>query len=141
VDPLFGVKSLLVRTMSGLEVVAIVAAIVSAFHASVEILSKIKQRQASQRDKLAHDSAGLELSLSRGGSDVQQEYNLDFARIGPSFAKGDGIVIHVYLFVSTLIPAARHRKSHSKCCRHSIAGVNHIYNAISAYQHYSSLSV
>jgi hypothetical protein len=71
--------------MSGLEVVGIVCAIISAFTGAAAL---VKKRKAKKEKKAAQEA--LEKSLELGPFSVQGEYDHGFARLGQRFAKGDG---------------------------------------------------
>ena len=71
--------------MSGIEVVAVVAGIVSGFGASVTMFQQWKARNAKKKE--AQES---ETALSESGPLVQKEYNHDVKRLGKKFAVGDG---------------------------------------------------
>ena len=69
--------------MSGIEVVGLVCAIVSAFTGAAALLKKRKAKKEAKR-------LAVEQSLAIGPPTVQGEYDRDFARLGQKFAKGDG---------------------------------------------------
>jgi hypothetical protein len=76
--------------MSGLEVVALVVGIVSAFSGTASFLRELKKKR---KDKSAHKSERiqrLQKALCLAPPEIQQEYDQDFARIGRRFAVGDG---------------------------------------------------
>ena len=70
--------------MSGLEVVGLVCAIVSAFTGAAELI----RRRKAKKTKNAKEA--VEKSLALGPPTVRGEYDHGFARLGPRFAKGDG---------------------------------------------------
>jgi hypothetical protein len=74
--------------MSGLEVVALVAAIVSAFASAEGLVAKFRKKRLLRR--MNKDNEDTQLVLSSAGSRVQREYDTDFRRLGSQFAKGDG---------------------------------------------------
>ena len=78
--------------MSGLEVVAVVAAIVSAFGSAGKLLIEWKNKRNKKKllKKKEAEAAILEQSLSIGGSKVQSQYDASFAVLGAIFARGDG---------------------------------------------------
>jgi hypothetical protein len=77
--------------MSGVEIVAGVAAIVSAFNGSVTLYRSWRGRR---RERLENEqNKNLERSLTIGGTTVQREYDGHFARLGQQFAVGDGKTI------------------------------------------------
>jgi hypothetical protein len=71
--------------MSGIEVVGLVCAIVSAFTAAVDLIRKRKAKKETKQ-------VALEESLAIGPSRVQEKYDGGFARLGTRFAQGDGKV-------------------------------------------------
>ena len=75
--------------MSGLEVIAAVTGIISAFTASVKMFQDWREKKKQR--KRDSQNAELALSLASGGRAVQQEYDQHFARLGRRFAMGDGI--------------------------------------------------
>ena len=80
--------------MSGVEVVAAVAGIVSAFQASVTLYPLWRDRRMGRRRLLENQI--LENSLSQGAFAVQTEYDRGFARLGERFAVGDGMYIFLF---------------------------------------------
>ena len=74
--------------MSGLEVVGLVAGIVSAFAGAGSLFRNWRRDRKERRrqEKNRH----LEQALIKGSSDVQKTYDDDFRRLGPVFARGDG---------------------------------------------------
>ena len=74
--------------MSGLEVVALVAGIVSAFAGSASLFREWREKRKERKSQA--QNANLQRSLTSGGSQVQGEYDQDFARLGRRFAVGDG---------------------------------------------------
>ncbi|KAH6708841.1 hypothetical protein BKA61DRAFT_738734 [Leptodontidium sp. MPI-SDFR-AT-0119] len=94
--------------MSGIEVVAVVAAIVSGFGASVTMFQQWKKRNADgggSRSSISttifqpwkakapkeQEARESEIVLSESGPLVQKEYNHDVKRLGDKFAMGDDI--------------------------------------------------
>ena len=77
--------------MSGLEVVALVAAIVSAFTGGSQLFSKWKERRHERRLEAQNEVVGT--SLQRGTREVQTEYDRDFARLGAAFAQGHRVTV------------------------------------------------
>lgn len=76
--------------MSGLEVVAAVAAVVSAFHGGAELLKhiKTKRRQARQaRQEFEEDQ--LQSSLETGEKQITQHYDQDMRQYGDLMRVGD----------------------------------------------------
>jgi preprotein translocase subunit SecA len=74
--------------MSGIEIVAGVAAIVTAFNGSVKLYRSWKEKRKERLE--AKENQNLEQSLTIGGTTVQREYDSHFAKLGPKFAVGDG---------------------------------------------------
>lgn len=74
--------------MSGIEVVAVVAGIVSAFTASVSFYHSWQQKKAERIIQAQNKT--LEVSLTTGGKAVQTQYDVFFGRLGQKFAAGDG---------------------------------------------------
>jgi len=72
--------------MSGLEIVAAVAGIVSASSGSIELYRSWRDKERARRNS---QNQRLERSLERGGTKVQEEYNGHFARLDQAFAIGD----------------------------------------------------
>ncbi|KAH7348860.1 hypothetical protein BKA65DRAFT_477243 [Rhexocercosporidium sp. MPI-PUGE-AT-0058] len=72
--------------MSGLEIVAAIAGIVSAFNGSITLYRSWRDKRRERRNA---QNQNLERSLSLGGTTVQQEYNVYIARLGQRFAIGD----------------------------------------------------
>lgn len=75
--------------MSGIEIVAGVAAIVTAFNGSVKLYKSWKEKKRERLE--AKENQNLEKSLTIGGTTVQREYDGHFAKLGPDFAVGDGM--------------------------------------------------
>ena len=75
--------------MSGLEVVALVAGIVSAFTGAGTLFRNWRRDRKERRKQ--EKNQRLEQTLVKGSSDVQTTYNDDFRRLGPMFARGDGM--------------------------------------------------
>jgi len=77
--------------MSGLEIVATIAGIVSAITA---VGGAIKQARSKRKSALKSATQKLETqlitTLNNGPPRINGEYNSDVARIGPSFSRGDG---------------------------------------------------
>lgn len=74
--------------MSGLEVVALVAGIVSAYSGAASLFRNWRRdrKERQQQKKNQH----LNQALVKGSSDVQKTYDDDFRRLGQLFARGDG---------------------------------------------------
>lgn len=73
--------------MSGLEVVGLVAGIVSAFSGAASLYRDWRKgrREREQRQ----ENENLEAVVRQGGPDIQEEYDRDFRRLGQVFARGD----------------------------------------------------
>ena len=74
--------------MSGIEIVAGVAAVVTAFNGSVKLYQGWKEKRKERLER--KENQNLERSLTIGGATVQKEYDGHFAKLGPEFAVGDG---------------------------------------------------
>jgi len=74
--------------MSGIEVVAAVAGIVSAFAGSKSLYYTWRDRRVER--KASKPNKEMEVSLAKGRSNVQSGYDVGFARIGKPFEVGDG---------------------------------------------------
>jgi hypothetical protein len=74
--------------MSGIEIVAGVAAVVTAFNGSIKLYRGWRDKKRERAEKAQNQN--LELSLTLGAKTVQKEYDGHFARLGPEFAHGDG---------------------------------------------------
>ncbi|MCJ1230610.1 hypothetical protein MMC12_007284 [Toensbergia leucococca] len=75
--------------MSGLEVVGLIAGITSAFVGAKSYLLARKKREEVKAKR--QEAEALRTSLVRGKTEVQEEYDSDFARLGAPFARGDEI--------------------------------------------------
>lgn len=67
--------------MSGIEIVAGVAAIVTAFNGSVKLYRSWREKQRERLEP--KENQNLERSLTIGGTTVQREYDCHFAKLGP----------------------------------------------------------
>jgi hypothetical protein len=74
--------------MSGLEIIAGIAAIVSAFNGSVTLFRSWRDKRRERLEETQNQN--LDRSLTMGGTTVQREYDGHFARLGHQFAAGDG---------------------------------------------------
>lgn len=74
--------------MSGFEVVALVAGIVSAFSGATGLYRTWRKDKKERREKKANQR--LEGRLDGHGKEVQRAYDDDFRRLGAAFARGDG---------------------------------------------------
>ena len=75
--------------MSGMEVVALVAGIVSAFSGATNLYRSWRKDKKERREKKANQR--LEKVLGENGHQVQKSYDDDFRRLGAVFTRGDGI--------------------------------------------------
>jgi hypothetical protein len=74
--------------MSGIEIVAGVAAVVAAFTESVKLYRSWREKKRERLE--AKENQNLERSLTIGGTTVQREYDGYYEKLGPNFAIGDG---------------------------------------------------
>lgn len=74
--------------MSGLEIVALVPAILSAYCAASSEYKAWRTRK-KKRAKEAQNAA-LQTSLDNSGTIIQSQYKLDVQHLGHVFEKGDG---------------------------------------------------
>jgi hypothetical protein len=74
--------------MLGLDVVGIVASIVSAFVGSASLFREWREKRRERRKN--NQNSSLQISLSSGSSQVQGKYEQDLSRLGYRFAVGDG---------------------------------------------------
>ena len=74
--------------MSGIEVVAAVAGIVSAYTGATALFQKWRRKRKAKKESKSEE---VDTSLSKGGPLVQRHYDEGFAKIGKAFAKGDGM--------------------------------------------------
>jgi hypothetical protein len=81
--------------MSGLEIVACIAGLVSAFVAVGEAIRAFKRERKEKKlaIQLAAENAEMQLikTLDEGPPRIQDEYERDLLRIGAAFQSGDGI--------------------------------------------------
>jgi hypothetical protein len=75
--------------MSGLEVIGLVADIVSAFSGIASFLAERKKRKKEKTRTRSEEMNKLRDTVKLAPPQIQQEYDHDFARIGPKFAAGD----------------------------------------------------
>jgi hypothetical protein len=75
--------------MSGIEVVMLVAGIVSAFAGTASYLNERKKRKAEKAQEKRRARKQLQVTVTSAPRQIQDEYDKDFARIGPKFAFGD----------------------------------------------------
>jgi hypothetical protein len=88
--------------MSGLEVLALVAGITSAFTGTASFLAERKKRKAEKACAKAEQLERLQTAVIAAPPQIQNEYDRDFARIGPKFATGD------CEFLASIHPTFRH---------------------------------
>ena len=77
--------------MSGVEVVALIAGIVSAFAGTASYLKERKKRKMEKAEKKKKEMETLRHAVKSAPPQIQRRYDIDLARIGPKFASGDGI--------------------------------------------------
>nr|OQO23409.1 hypothetical protein B0A51_11941 [Rachicladosporium sp. CCFEE 5018] len=78
--------------MSGLEVLAIpalVASVISAFSGATSLYRAWRKDRRERLDMIQNEE--LQSLVSTSGGRVQQEYDVDFRRMGRKFAEGDDI--------------------------------------------------
>lgn len=77
--------------MSGLEVVAAVSAVVSAFHGGSELLKHIRARRRRNRQaRQDFEEQQLEDSLESGEQQISRRYDADMKQFGDLMRIGDG---------------------------------------------------
>jgi hypothetical protein len=76
--------------MSGLEVVMLVTAIVSAYSGTALYLKERKKKKMNKARERTKGLGKLRDAVIAAPPQIQREYDHDFARIGPTFATGDG---------------------------------------------------
>jgi cation transport ATPase len=86
--------------MSGLEVAALVAAIVSAFVGTASFLQERKKRKAEKAARKRSEMDKLQLAVMSAPYQIRQEYEYDIVRIGGRFASGDGKYLALLAFCS-----------------------------------------
>ena len=74
--------------MSGLEVVGLVAGIVSAYSGAAQLYQNWRNEKRERQRKLKNEQ--LRQVVSTSGPQVQHVYDQDFRRLGRRFARGDG---------------------------------------------------
>ena len=67
---------------------ALVAAVVSAFCDAGGVLQKIRARRRARHVK-NKDEESMQLTLSKAGPEIRQEYQYGVAQLGPRFEAGD----------------------------------------------------
>ena len=83
--------------MSGLEVAACVASIISAFGTGLDVFRKIRAKRRARKLKRSQQSLQNELqiqqSLERSPLEIQAEYDRYFSSLGERFAAGDRMLL------------------------------------------------
>jgi hypothetical protein len=80
-----------VQTMSGIEVVAAVSAVVSAFHAGSELLKHVKsKRRKARQAQQDFEEKQLQDSLVSGEQQIGSRYAQDMRQFGDLVRVGDG---------------------------------------------------
>jgi hypothetical protein len=75
--------------MSGFEVLTAVTGIVSAFNGSLTLYRSWRDKRG---DRVSDEqNRQLEYSLYLGATNIQQEYDRYYARLGHRFSSGDGV--------------------------------------------------
>ena len=80
--------------MSGLEIIGLVAGIVSAFSSAGTFFLDWKKKRREREQQQANQR--LQQLVQSGGGDIQTEYDQDFRRLGQVFARGDGKADHLW---------------------------------------------
>lgn len=75
--------------MSGIETAMLVAGIVSAFSGATTLFREWRKQRRERRESKANKE--LNSLVKKSGPDVQNEYDIDFRRLGRVFARGDDI--------------------------------------------------
>ncbi|KAF1841333.1 uncharacterized protein K460DRAFT_419414 [Cucurbitaria berberidis CBS 394.84] len=75
--------------MFGLEVVALIAAITGAFSSTSSFLTMRKNRKEEKARRKVEEMEKLQNAVALAPPQIQDEYDRDFARVGPRFAAGD----------------------------------------------------
>lgn len=101
--------------MPGLEIVAGVAAIVSAFNGSVTLYRSWRDKRRERLENAQNQN--LERSLTTGGTTVQREYDTHFARLGRQFAVGDGIYLYFRLLKARSSGLSDVRENFTPTCK------------------------
>lgn len=73
-----------------MEVVMLVTSIVSAYSSTASYLRARRRRKKNKARKRKNALGKLRDAVNTAPAEIQQEYDNDFARIGPEFATGDG---------------------------------------------------
>jgi hypothetical protein len=84
--------------MIGIEVVALVAAIVSCYTGTASYLKERKQRKLEKAQKKKEELSALQVAIRSAKPEVQGQYDVGFSKIGPTFASGDGKIRQKSLF-------------------------------------------
>ncbi|KAH7398322.1 hypothetical protein BKA66DRAFT_545921 [Pyrenochaeta sp. MPI-SDFR-AT-0127] len=77
--------------MSGLEVFALVPAIIGAFAGLGSLLIELKKRKAEKNKEKKEDLRRLQLAVRSAKPKIQNEYDIGFKSLGAKFASGDQI--------------------------------------------------
>ncbi|KAF1947199.1 hypothetical protein EJ02DRAFT_137161 [Clathrospora elynae] len=85
--------------MSGLEVVGLVAGIVSAFSAMASFLAARNEKKAENARRKREEMEKLQTAIILAPPQIQSEYDYDFARIGSKFAAGDCEYSEIFLAI------------------------------------------
>ena len=80
--------------MSGLEVVGLVAGIVSAFGSAGYLYRDWREQRKKRKTEAANKQLTELVKIS--GPRIQEEYDRDFRRLGQAFARGDGEQVLVF---------------------------------------------
>jgi hypothetical protein len=82
--------------MSGFEVLTAVTGIVSAFNGSLSLYRSWRDRRG---DRVSDEqNRQLEYSLYLGATNIQQEYDRYYARLGHRYSSGDGVLPKSFAF-------------------------------------------
>ena len=113
-------------------VVDCIRLICSAFHDAAELLKQVKTSRGLREDR-RHDGGlleemqiqDLELSLKRGVSVVQSQYDRDYKRFGAAFANGDREQQGRTVLLDWSLTRNRYRIERSQRHYYSSAGSGH----------------
>jgi hypothetical protein len=75
--------------MAGLEVLAAVAGIIAVFNGSTTTFQEWVEE--NNRRETEEQNQKLARSLMSGTTEIQDEYDAHFSRLGPKFSSGDGV--------------------------------------------------
>jgi hypothetical protein len=76
--------------MIGIEVVALVAAIVNCYIGTAAYLKERKRRKLEKAQEKQKELNTLQVTIRSAKHEVQEKYDAGFRSIGPMFASGDG---------------------------------------------------